>query len=70
MATHFFLLNVDTKIISKAFSERLKNVFSGLVSTQQIAYIKNRFIKEGGRLISDIVDICDQYWRVFSYNRH
>ena len=53
MATH-----VDTKIISKALSERLKNVLSSLISTQQTAYIKNRFIGVGGRLISDIVNIC------------
>ena len=54
------LLNVDTKIISKALSERLKNVLSSLISTQQTAYIKNKFIGEGGRLISDIVNICDR----------
>ena len=56
----YSLLNVDTKIISKALSERLKNILSSLVSTQQAAYIKNRFIREGGRLISDIVNICDR----------
>ena len=53
------LLNVDTKIISKALSERLKNVLSSLISTQQTAYSKNRSIGEGGRLISNIVNICD-----------
>ena len=41
--------NVDTKIISKTLSERLKIVLSSLVSTQQTAYIKYRFIREGGR---------------------
>ena len=55
MATHFF----DTKIISKALSERLKNVLSSLIWTQQTAYIKSRFIG-GGRLISDIVKISDR----------
>ena len=54
------LLNADTKIISKVLSERLKSVFSSLTPTQQTAYIKNRFIEEGGRLISEIVDICDR----------
>ena len=49
---------MDTKIL-KALSERLKNVLSSSVSTQQTANIKNRFIGEGGRLIFDIVDICD-----------
>ena len=53
-------LNVATKIISKALSERLKNVLSSLISTQQTAYLKNRFIGEGGRLISYIVNICDR----------
>ena len=54
------LLNVDSKIISKVLSERLKNILSSLISTQQTAYIKHRFIGEGGRLISDIVNICDR----------
>ena len=49
---------MDTKIL-KALSERLKNILSSSVSTQQTANIKNRFIGEGGRLIFDIVDICD-----------
>ena len=31
-----------------------------MILTQQTAYIKNRFIGEGGRLISDIVNICDR----------
>ena len=53
------LLNVDTKIISKALLERLKNVLSSLISMQQTAYIKNRSIEKGGRLIPDIVNICD-----------
>ena len=49
---------MDTKIL-KALSERLKNILSSSVSTQQTANIKNRFIGEGGRLTFDIVDICD-----------
>ena len=53
------LLNVDTKIISKALLEMLKNVLSSLISMQQTAYIKNRSIEKGGRLIPDIVNICD-----------
>ena len=53
------LLDVATKIISKALSERLKNVLSSLISTRQTVYIRNRFIGEGGRLISYIVNIYD-----------
>ena len=33
------LLNVDSKIISKAFSEKLKEVLPDLVSSQETAYI-------------------------------
>ena len=54
------LLNVNTGIILRALSERLKNVFSSLISTQQTAYIKNRLIGKTGRLISDIVSVCDR----------
>ena len=51
---------MSTPKFSKGLSERLKNVLSSLNSTQQTAYIKNKFIGEGGRLISDIVDIWER----------
>ena len=51
------LLNVDSKIISKALSEKLKEVLPDLISSQQTAYVKNRHIGENGRLISDIIEI-------------
>ena len=51
------LLNVDTKILSKAISNKLKTVLPTLISSQQTAYVKNRFIGESGRLISDIAEI-------------
>ena len=52
------LLNVDLKIISKALSEKLKKVLLDLISSQQTAYVKNRYIGECGRLISDIIEIA------------
>ena len=51
------MLNVDTKILSKAISNKLKTVLPTLISSQQTAYVKNRFIGESGRLISDIIEI-------------
>ena len=51
------MLNVDSKIISKALSEKLKEVLPDLISSQQTAYVKNRHIGESGRLISDIIEI-------------
>ena len=40
------LLNVDSKIISKALSEKLKEVLPDLISSQQTAYVKNRHTGE------------------------
>ena len=53
------LLNVDSKIISKALSEKLKEVLLDLISSRQTAYAKNRHIRESGRLISDITEITE-----------
>ena len=51
------LLNVDVKLISKALAERLKNVLPEIMSPNQNAYVKNRCISEGGRLISDLLEM-------------
>ena len=53
------MLNVDSKIISKALSEKLKEVLLDLISSRQTAYVKNRHIRESGRLISDITEITE-----------
>ena len=54
------LLNIDTKLISKVLAERLKSVRPCLISSDQTAYVKGRFISEGGRLISDVLEISDK----------
>ena len=51
------MLNVDTKILSKVILNKLKTALSMLISSQQTAYVQNRFIGESGRLISDIIEI-------------
>ena len=51
------LLNVDEKIVSKAISNKLKTALSTLISSQQTAYVINKFIAEKGRLISGITEI-------------
>ena len=53
------LLNVDLKIISKVLSEKLKKVLPSLISLQQTADVKNRYICKSGRLISDIIKIAN-----------
>ena len=45
------------KIISKVLSTRIKSELPYLISSNQTTYIKNRFINESGRLISDILEI-------------
>ena len=53
------LLNIDSKIILKPLSEKLKEVLPDLISSQQTAYVKNSYIWESGRLISDIIEITE-----------
>ena len=53
-------LNIDTKLISKLLGERLKNVLPCLISSDQTAYVKGRFIRKGHRLRSDVLEMCDK----------
>ena len=62
------LLNVDLKIVSKALAKRIKDVLPSIIGSEQTAYVKNRFIGEGGRLISDILEV-PQPQRLYGYNR-
>ena len=50
---------IFTKLISKVLAERLKNVLPDIISKNQTAYVNNRFISEGGRLINDLLEVCD-----------
>ena len=49
----------DTKIFSKSLTEKLTNVLPERISSNQTAYVKNRCISESGRLISDVIEMCD-----------
>ena len=50
---------MDIKILSKLLPEKLKHVLPELISFNQTAYFKNRCISENGRLISDVIEMCD-----------
>ena len=51
------MLNTDLKMISKALAMRLKDILPPhLISSNQTAYVKNRFIRESGKLIYDILE--------------
>ena len=52
------MLNVVLQIISKALSGKFKNVLPDLMSSQHTAYVKSRDFYEGGRLISDVIEIA------------
>ena len=54
-------LYINIKILSKAVSNKLKTVLPTLISSQQTAYVKNRFIGESDRLISDIIEISSWF---------
>ena len=53
------LLDIDSKIISKSLATRLKNVLGKLIDARQTAYVNERFIGESGRLIDDVLKVCD-----------
>ena len=52
------LLYVDTKILSKTFTAKLKPISPSIFSSNQSAYVENWYISESGRLICDIIEIC------------
>ena len=47
------------KAFAKALATMLQETLPKLISFQQTAYVKNRFIGEGGRLISDILGMSE-----------
>ena len=53
------LFNTAMKTMSKVFSRKTKKVLPFLISSNQTAYVKNRFISESGRVISDILKISN-----------
>ena len=46
-------------IISKVLSTKIKSELPFLICSNQMAYVKNRFIGESGRVISDILEIAN-----------
>ena len=50
-------LNIFALQISLA--TRVRKVLSNLVDSRQTAYVNERFIGESGRLIDDVIKVCD-----------
>ena len=53
------LLNCDYKIISKLLAERLKNVLTKLIHSDQNGFVKGRNISEENRMMQDIIQYSD-----------
>ena len=54
------LMNCDAKIFSRLITARLEEVISDLCSVEQLAYIKERNIMEGNRLIDYLISYMEQ----------
>ena len=53
------LLNFDSEIVSKSLATRVKKVPSNLIDARQTFYVNKRFIGESGRLLDDVIKVCD-----------
>ena len=51
--------SIEKKDKDKRLIQNLKNVFLSLISDNQLAFVDGRFISEGGRLISNVLQITD-----------
>ncbi len=55
------LLNTDYKILAKVLANRLQGIIGNIINSDQSGYIKNRYIGDNIRTISDIIDYCKIY---------
>ena len=53
------MLNFDLKMISKSLATRVRKVLSNLIDSRQTAYVNERFTCETGRLVDDVIKVCD-----------
>ena len=53
------LINVDAQIISKVVAARVKNVLPSIIHHHQTGYVKDRYIGETVRSISDVMEFTD-----------
>ena len=53
------LLNTDYKILTKLLAIRLQKVIPSIINSDQVGYIKNRYIGENIRILYDILQYAD-----------
>ena len=51
------LLNVDYKILAKVLATRLQKVISYVISSDQVGYIRGRYIGDNIRIMLDILEM-------------
>ena len=49
------LHNIDYKILTESIARRLENFLPKIINLDQIGYVKNRYIGENVRLISNVM---------------
>ena len=54
-------LNVDYRILAFTLAERVQQVIGDLVSTDQSAYIRGRYMGTNIRLVNDIIEYYDLF---------
>ena len=53
------LLNVDYKILAKTIAKRIESSLPKLIHSDQTGFIKDRFIGQNIRLLSDLMEYTD-----------
>ena len=53
------LLNVDYKILTKAIANRIQKHIGKVIHSDQLGFLKDRFIGEGVRKVEDIMEYCN-----------
>jgi len=55
------LLNIDSKVAAKATAKRIEAVLPNLIHPDQTGFVKDRYIGENIRLISDLLDLTNKH---------
>ena len=55
------ITNCDYKILTFVLANRLQKVIGKLISKDQKGYIKNKYIGQSARLLTDIIEYCDNF---------
>ena len=58
METPISLLNTDYKIATRAIALRISKILPDIIHSDQTGYVKKRFIGQNIRLISDVIERC------------